>query len=1247
MWKFWIDTGGTFTDCLARTPEGRELRAKVLSNGAVRGRIVELVGPRSARVELSVETGDGFFVEYELQLHGVDAWAVSIVGWSGSEGVIEVDADLPEDCAGSLCSLQSPEEPPTLAARLLTGKRLDEALPPLEMRLATTRGTNALLEGKGAKIAFFVNRGFGDLLRIGNQQRLDLFELGIRKREPLHSLVFEVGGRLDAKGRELVGLDEAEARRFAQQCASEGIEAVAVALLHSYANPKHEEQLGAILREAGIERISLSSQLSPMIKLLPRSETAVVDAYLAPIMESYLDAVQAGLPSDSLKIMTSAGGLVSRAKYRPKDSLLSGPAGGVVGASSVGKRAGIDRSIAFDMGGTSTDVSRFDGRLDYQFEQFVGGAHVFAPSLRIETVAAGGGSICWFDGSALRVGPASAGASPGPACYGVGGPLTITDVNLLLGRLDASQFGIPVFPEAARDRLRELMKEVEAATRQGVVEEAALLGLLDIANERMADAIKGISLREGYDPSEYALVAFGGAGGMHACSIADILEMDTILFPSDAGLLSAYGLQQARVERFAERQVLALLSECSDSLKEWEGELVDEASESLSKEGIGAENLRVQSSQAEMRFVGQETGLFVDLGELATLEGDFLKQFEHQYGFIPDQPVEVVSLKVSIVERVENGETESFSESPSLDAKRSERISRDDLKPGSLIEGPAVIQDPFSTIYIDAGWSAIVGDRMTLKLGRREVSATDEKAGMAAIELELYTNRFLSLVEEMGSLLERSAFSTNVKERKDFSCALLDADGYLVANAPHIPVHLGALGVCARSVGDALELRKGDVVVTNHPGFGGSHLPDVTLVAAVYSDDGELVGHVANRAHHAELGGVSPGSMPPNATTLEEEGVVIRPMYLAREGVVDWDAITTILKTARYPTRRLEENLADLAAQLASIRFGERELERLAREKGPDRVAHFMGALKLRAADALRSALDCLPFANQSAVERLDNGAEIAVSVGKRDGKWEIDFSGSAPVQKSNYNATPAIVTSATIYVLRLLANEAIPLNEGFLECVDIRIPEGMLSPIFDEDPANSPPVVAGNVEVSQRIVDTLMKAFGLAACSQGTMNNFIFGNDRISYYETIAGGEGATKNRAGASGVHTHMTNTAITDPEILERRFPVRVENFGIREKSGGSGHQRGGDGLCRRLQFLESVEVSLLLQHRIFAPFGLAGGERGKTGEQYKIDASGNRSALPGNGSFEVLSGESVEILTPGGGGFGSEKSDIGDQ
>lgn len=1265
MWKFWIDTGGTFTDCIALAPSGEEMRVKTLSSSALRGRVVEVLDDgRKLRIETAYPVCDDFYLGYGFVVLGAGVRA-KVSGWDAGNCVLSLEVAVGEVLEGQLCELQSPEEPPVLAARILTGKRLDEVLPELEMRLATTRGTNALLELKGAKVGFLVTEGFGDLLRIGNQQRPKLFEVGIQKPDPLHDCVFEVSGRLSASGTVLQEIDEGSVRAFARDASAGGVESFAVALLHSYCNGEQERRVADILREEGARFVSISSELSPFVKVLPRAETAVVDAYLAPIMDAYLDAVEiatgrgrselardkdegiASKLAPTLRVMTSAGGLVSRGAYRPKDSLLSGPAGGVVGSSRAGVQAGERRSIAFDMGGTSTDVSRYDGALDYRFEQQIGAARVFAPSLRIETVAAGGGSICWFDGSALRVGPQSAGANPGPACYGAGGPLAITDVNLLLGRLDASQFGIPVFVEKAEERLEALRGEIVSATGQEVDRLAVLEGLLAIANETMAEAIRKISTGEGFDPVEYALVAFGGAGGLHACEVASILGMDTIVFPGDAGLLSAAGLRHAQVEQFAGKQVLQVFDECCSEVAGWIQTLEAEALAKLREDGVDEEAAVLRPARFELRFRGQESIVVVEGGLVEDLPLRFEAAYEEQFGFVPaGLAVELVAIRVAAVSGGSEGFAEGFENRDSRSLSTGRFVNRSSLESGTVLEGPVVIQDPFSTVFVDTDWVARVGDRGTLKLERSAVDAGKRDLGVV-VELELFTNRFLALVEEMGALLERAAFSTNVKDRKDFSCALLDADGYLLANAPHIPVHLGALGVCLRTVLEGMDLKDGDVVVTNHPAFGGSHLPDVTLLAPVYSEDGAvLLGYVANRAHHAELGGISPGSMPPAAKSLEEEGVVIAPMKLVAAGTVDWDSLLGALKDGQYPSRSVDENVADLSAQLASIRQGQTALRELASKEGAERVARFMGLLKERAARALREALEVYVRGASvpSVGEKLDNGAEVCVAVEQQaNGKWLIDFSGSAPVQANNYNATPAITTSAVIYVLRLLANVDVPLNEGFLDVVDIRIPEGMLNPRFDSDPARCPAVVAGNVEVSQLIVSSLLKAFGLAACSQSTMNNLIFGTESFGYYETIAGGEGATRERDGASGVHTHMTNTAMTDPEIMELRYPVRVEAFGLRCGSGGAGAFSGGDGVCKRIRFLEPVTLSLLTQRRVEKPFGVEGGEAGSCGEQVLIGADGEELVLTGNGSWELAADTVLEMRTPGGGAWGRRKSE----
>ena len=775
-----------------------------------------------------------------------------------------------------------------------------------------------------------------------------------------------------------------------------------------------------------------------------------------------------------------------------------------------------------------------------------------------------------------------------------------------------------------------------------VTGDALLKGFLEIANERMAEAIRGISVREGYDPEGYALVAFGGAGGLHACAIAEMLGIQSVLFPADSGLLSAYGLRRAVVESIAEKQILKPWDSCRTLLDTWIIDLAENSYLKLVEEGEERGSLEVISRQVELRFVGQESGFVLEVDEVSEVNEQFMDRYRERYGFVPEGlPLEVVSLRVSVARCRDDLEGEAFVVQ-GVDRCRGDVsiIERGDLLIGDRVEGPVVVQDRFSTVFVAGGWDAVVGDCLSLKLSPC-VSSGDESSsdGSDVAALELYTNRFLSIVEEMGAVLERAAFSTNVKERKDFSCALLDREGELLANAPHIPVHLGALGVCLRTVLKKYSLAPGDVLVTNHPRYGGSHLPDVTLLAGVYSDCGDLVGYVANRAHHAEIGGICPGSMPPNARSLEEEGVVLDGIYLCRSGVVDWVEIRSVLTGAHYPTRRLEENIADLAAQLASIRKGVDGLRELCDHSGLERTLGFMNRLKNRSMIALQSVLERIEAGDVRAEEIMDNGACIRVCVKWNAGGVWVDFEGSSEVRNDNYNATPAIVTSALIYVLRLMVDEDIPLNEGLMELVELKIPEGsFLNPVFSEVSADCPPVVAGNVEVSQAVVTVLIRALGLAAGSQGTMNNLIFGNEKCSYYETIAGGEGATELSDGASGVHTHMTNTAMTDAEIFELRFPVRLEEFSICSGSGGNGLHRGGDGVLRRICFLEAVELSLLTQHRQSGPLGMSGGSDGDPGKQCLIRINGEVEHLGSDVSIQVGVDTVIEVSTPSGGGWG---------
>jgi 5-oxoprolinase (ATP-hydrolysing) len=1272
-WQIWIDTGGTFTDCLAVDPHGTLRRAKVLSSSALRAVVAEVESDGTLRIAEEWGAAAGVVDGLELRILGADAQPVRIASYDPASGRMRLERGMDGVRSGAAVEVRSAEEAPILAARLVTGTAFGAPLPPLAMRLATTRGTNALLERRGAPTALFITRGFGDLLRIGTQQRPDLFALDVRRPAPLYAESIEVAERRAADGSVLLPLDPADAWAAAERAASTGIRSAAVALAHAFRDPAHEQVLAEALRAAGFEHVSISSDLAPFIGLLARAETAVVDAYLGPVIGRYLDGVRGALGGGRLHVMTSAGGLVRPEDFRAKDSLLSGPAGGVVGAALAGRRSGHARVIAFDMGGTSTDVARVDGDFEYVWEHEVGGARIVAPALAIESVAAGGGSVCAFDVQGLRVGPESAGASPGPACYGAGGPLTITDCNLLLGRLDPARFAIPVDPAPAAEAADALAASVRAATGEAVDLEALLAGLIDIADERMADAIRGISLRRGYDPSEYALVAFGGAGAQHACGVAARLGIGTVVVPTDAGLLSALGIGHAPLERFAERQVLRPLDDVASTLPALFDALAAEAMDAVAREGVPRGEIAIRRRIANLRYVGQDSTLTVEWDADTPLRDAFEARYAAVYGHRPAaRPVEVESVRAIASTHVADSPSPSLSEPHAARPAATRRTwiggawtdvpvyERDALRPGARVPGPALVAEKHSATYVAAGWSADVdgaGNLMLLAEARgdsakyqvpsaEELRAREAPLGTghlalgtpAAVRLELFVSRFRALVGEMGEMLRRTALSTNVKERLDFSCALLDADGELVVNAPHIPVHLGAMGLCVRAVRDAIRMESGDVIVTNHPGFGGSHLPDVTVITPVHDDGARLIGYVASRAHHAEIGGTRPGSMPPAARTLAEEGVVIRPMHLVRGGEALWEGMRDVLAGGPHPSRSVDDNLADLAAAVAANHRGAELLRGLAREHGPAAVAEYMDALKRRAEAGIRDALRRIPDGVYAAEERLDDGSPLRVRITVAGEGAEIDFAGSAEVHPGNLNATPAIVRSVVLYVLRLLVREPLPLNEGLLRAVELRVPPGLLNPPFGDDPARDPAVVGGNTEVSQRLTDTLLKALGVAACSQGTMNNVLWGAAGFGYYETVCGGAGAGPGWDGESAVHVHMTNTRITDPEVVEHRYPVRVERFGVRAGSGGAGARRGGDGAVRELTFLAPMSLSVLTQHRAEGPYGLEGGQSGAPGRQRVFRASGETVELGSVDGMEVEPGDRLLLETPGGGGWG---------
>ncbi len=1224
-WHLFVDTGGTFTDCFAKDPQQKTHRLKILSSSRLKGKIIARLSATQWKVALDYPLATGVLTDY-LFRHPQTGLESPVQAYDTEQGLLQLALPLAEMVPGDDFEILSPEEAPVFAARLLTGTPVSAPLPPLEMRLGSTKGTNALLERKGAKVGLLTTQGLGDLLRIGTQQRPDLFALNVRKAPPLYERVIEVAERIDATGHVLVPLAGLGEETFGD------CDAWAIALMNSYQNPRHEQQIGEILQAAGQRHISLSTELAPEIKLLPRAQTTVVNAYLAPVIESYLAGVQEHLGPGKLWVMSSAGGMVHAPFFRPKDSLLSGPAGGVVGAAWAAERAGFSHILTFDMGGTSTDVARYAGQFEYQYQVEIAGVQLLSPTMAIETVAAGGGSICRFDGEKLQVGPESAGAHPGP--------LTITDVNLLLGHLDPDAFAFPLHPDAARSALT-------AVRGSACINDLDLLqGFLQIANEKMAAAIRNISVRKGFSPSGHCLLSFGGAGGQHACALADLLEIDQVLIPQDASILSARGMEKAEIERFVSRQILAPFEEVKAALPTWIENLSQAACQQLRAENPDAAPPVIKQLLLSLRLQGQDNSLEVAYQPEIDPLVSFRQAYEQLFGhWIADHEIELVSIRVSAILPGEPDRP------PLADPVRSTApISRqyagkavylwEELPAGAAMSGPALLISPFTTVYIAEKWTASLNAHRDCLLQREEATPQHlvlPEAKNEAIQLELFTHRFSAIAQEMGAQLERTSFSVNVKERLDFSCALLDAAGKLVVNAPHIPVHLGSLGICVRSVMAAIAIGPGDVIITNHPGYGGSHLPDITLIRGVFTPAGERIAFLANRAHHAEIGGTRPGSMPPDATSLAEEGIVIPPMYLVREGVVQWEAIEALLQSGPYPTRALAENIADLKAGLASLHSGHERLLDLVATFGQQEIQFYMNRLQQYTASCL---LRNLPQGVFQARETLDDGSPLAVRLTFSPTQIEIDFSGSAAVHPGNLNANEAIVNSVTMYVLRLLLREDIPLNEGLLDPVTLIIPKGMLNPDFSGPPSRCPAVVGGNVETSQRLADTLLKALGLAACSQGTMNNLLFGNEWFGYYETICGGTGAGPGFDGCDAVHQHMTNTRITDPEVLEFRYPVRLERFSIRVGSGGAGKWRGGNGIIREICFLEPVSLTILSQHRVVAPYGLAGGKPGKKGRQWIIRKDGSRVPLLGIDGKEMQKGDTIVLESPGGGGFGPD-------
>ncbi|MEV6166419.1 hydantoinase B/oxoprolinase family protein [Streptomyces sp. NPDC052052] len=1204
-WEFWIDRGGTFTDVVGRDPGGRLVTRKLLSHDPDRYRDAAVAGIRGL---LGLSPGD----------------------------------PVPADRVAAV-------------------------------KMGTTVATNALLERRGEPTVLVITEGFRDALRIAYQNRPRLFDRRILLPEAVYDRVIEVPERIDARGRVVTPLDRDAVTERLRAARADGLRSAAVVLMHGYRHPGHERAVAAAAREAGFTQVSCSHEVSPLIKLVPRGDTTVVDAYLSPILRRYVDEVARELRDIRLMFMQSNGGLREASHFRGKDAVLSGPAGGVVGMARTSEQAGFDRVIGFDMGGTSTDVSHYAGEFERELGTQVAGVRMRAPMMTIHTVAAGGGSVLRFDGRRYRVGPDSAGAAPGPACYRRSGPLTVTDANVMLGRVQPAYFpavfgpdgDLPLDADTVRERFAALADEVARATGTSRSPAEVAAGFLEIAVLNMANAVKKISVQRGRDVTRYALTGFGGAGGQHVCAVADALGIDTVLVPPLAGVLSAYGIGLADATAMREQSVEAELNEETRAAV---GRLCDELAArtraELRADAIPDSAIRTHA-RVLLRYAGTDSSLPVDLDTAPAMAEAFTAEHRARYAFTMDKPL--------VIEAVSVGAVGSAGTSAQRPAARTAPGSarprpcdtvtlfaggrwqeaplhrREELHPGDIVTGPAVIAEPDATTVVDPGWQAVPAATGHLLLTRVRPRPDRKAVGTRVdpVMLEVFNNLFMSIAEQMGVRLENTAHSVNIKERLDFSCALFDAQGNLIANAPHIPVHLGSMGESIKEVlrRNAGTMRPGDVYAINDPYHGGTHLPDVTVVTPVFDESATgrpyLRFLVASRGHHAEIGGITPGSMPAFSRTIHEEGVLFDNWLLVRDGRLREGETRELLSTATYPSRDPETNLADLRAQIAANEKGITELRHMVDEFGSEVVAAYMGHVQDNAEESVRRIIAELH--DGSYRYETDNGAviEVTLTVDRAARSAIVDFTGTSPQQPGNFNAPKSVVMAAVLYVFRTLVADDIPLNSGCLEPLDIRVPEGsMLAPVH---PAAT---VAGNVETSQAVTGALYAALGIQAEGSGTMNNLTFGNDRVQYYETIASGSGAGDGFDGADAVQTHMTNSRLTDPEVLEWRYPVLLESFRVRDGSGGRGRWHGGCGVERRIRFLEPVTVTLLSGHRRIRPYGMAGGEPGALGEQYVERADGRTvTPLRGCDSADLERGDVLVLRTPGGGGYGAPEPSPG--
>ncbi|MEE2956404.1 MAG: hydantoinase B/oxoprolinase family protein [Pseudomonadota bacterium] len=1194
-WQFWIDRGGTFTDFVAQAPDGKLTTHKLLSENPERYKDAAIQGIRE---------------------------------------LLSLAEDAPI---------------------------LEEAIDTVKM--GTTVATNALLERKGDRTVLLITKGFRDALRIGYQNRPHLFARHIVLPELLYERVIEVDERLSADGDVLIEIDLDSARDALEVALNDGIQSAAVVFLHGYRHHTHEIAIAELARKVGFSQVSVSHEVSPLMKLVGRGDTTVVDAYVSPILRRYVDLISSNLGEARLMFMQSNGGLADARYFRGKDSILSGPAGGIVGAVRTAAMAGYDKIISFDMGGTSTDVAHFDGEYERAFETLVAGVRMRAPMMQIHTVAAGGGSILHFDGTRYRVGPDSAGANPGPSCYRRGGPLCVTDANVMVGKIRSEFFprvfgtdgNEPLDETIVHEKFTKLVAEIERETGDKRSPVEAAEGFLMIAVENMAKAIKQISIQRGHDVTGYTLNSFGGAGGQHACLVADALGIKRVFIHPFAGVLSAYGMGLADLRVMRERAVEATLDDALiKDLKNIFAEMEADGRMEMERQGGDAARTNVLH-KVHLRYEGTDSPLIVDFADSLSMVGEFEVAHHQHYGFIAPEKshiveainVEVISSGTDVADpELEIGPSDPpppLAEVDTYMAGASHQTSvydRETMNPGCRIIGPAIIKEAIATTILEPGWGAEVNSRNQLVLTRFEPRLSQTSVGTEAdpVMLEVFNNLFMSIAEQMGVVLKNTSYSVNIKERLDFSCAVFAADSSLVANAPHIPVHLGSMSESVKTVVEqrAGTIVPGDVFMLNTPYNGGTHLPDVTVITPVFDSAGkDILFYVASRGHHAEIGGITPGSVPPNSTHIDEEGVLIDNFQLVSGGRLLEAETEKLFTTAPYPTRNFRHNLADLKAHIAGNEKGVQELRKMIEHFGLDVVHAYMKHVQDNAEECVRRVLGVLT--DGSYEYEMDSGAKICVDikVDRKNREAIIDFTGTSPQQNSNFNAPSSVCMAAVLYVFRLMVDDEIPLNAGCLKPLKVIIPEDcMLAPKY---PAA---VVAGNVETSQAVTNALIGALGIMAAGQGTMNNFTFGNNAgYQNYETICGGAGAGPDYDGTNAIHTHMTNTLATDPEILEWRFPVVLESFSIREESGGAGKHQGGNGIIRRLRFEEAMTAAVVSGHRRVAPFGMAGGAPGECGHNYVERADGTVDELLGTDGTEMNPGDVFVIKTPGGGGYGT--------